>query len=62
MQGAVVKLRGDFMELCTLNLNQSWDSKTAFAHGPRAVLGFVGKEKGGGKGYWGPSVGIAKFS
>jgi len=47
-QGAIVKLRGASLELCTLNLDQCWDS--ALARGPQAVLEFFGNRGGGLRG------------
>jgi len=52
-QGPSVKLRGASPELCTLNLNQCLDGKTALASDQRTVLGFVGKMGVGDEGYWG---------
>jgi len=43
-QGAIVKLRGAFSELCSLFIGSVWNSKIAFVRGPRTVLGYVGKK------------------
>jgi len=51
-QGGIVKLHGAPLELCTLNRNQFWDSKTALARVPRTVPGFVGNRGRGVEGYW----------
>jgi len=45
-----VKLRGTSPELCTLNLNQCRNSKSALARGPRTVLRFLGQGEGGLRG------------
>ena len=47
-----MKLHGAPLELCTLNRNQFWDSKTALARVPRTVPGFVGNRGRGVEGYW----------
>ena len=63
---AIVKLCGASLELCTLNPNQCWDSKTALAHCLQAILGFVEKRGEWGvlgsqeMNQWSPSVGGAK--
>jgi len=45
-EGATVKLRWASLALCTLNLNQYWDSKIALARSPRTILGFGEKRRG----------------
>jgi len=51
-QGAIVKLRGASLELCTLLTGSVWNSKITLARGPRTVLGYVGQRWWGVEVYW----------